>query len=79
MFKEVEKALHTTVYFADMHSSWQRGSNENTNDLLRFFFPRGFDFRTLTETELNEIVELINSRLRLCLNLLSSNDVFCCT
>lgn len=79
MFKELEKALHTTVYFADPHSPWQRGSNENTNGLLRFFFPRGFDFRTLTDRELNKVVKLINSRPRLCLNLLSPDEVFCCT
>lgn len=79
LFKEMEKKLNTTVYFADPHSPWQRGSNENINDVLRFFFPKGFDFRTLSEDELNRVVELINNRPRICLNLLSPNDVFCCT
>lgn len=79
LFRDLEKALHTTVYFADPHSPWQRGSNENTNGLLRFFFPRGFDFRTLTTRRLNKVVKLINSRPRFCLNLLSPDEVFCCT
>lgn len=79
MFKELEKALNTTIYFADPHSPWQRGTNENINDCFRFFFPRGFDFRTLSDADLDEIVELINSRPRFCLNLLSPSDVFRCT
>lgn len=76
LFKDIEKELNTTVYFADPHSPWQRGSNENTNGLLRFFFPRGFDFRTLTDEKLQEIVDLINNRPKLCLDLLSPNEVF---
>lgn len=79
LFKKMEKELNTTVYFADPHSPWQRGSNENVNGQLRFFFPRGFDFRTLTDEKLQEVVDLINSCPKLCLNLLSPNEVFCCT
>ncbi len=74
----LEKALNTTVYFADPHSPWQRGSHENTNGLLRFFFPKGFDFRTLSDQKLNKVVRLIHSRPKLCLNLLSPDEVFCC-
>jgi len=79
LFRELEKALDTTIYFADPHSPWQRGSNENTNGLLRFFFPRGFDFRTLSDRKLKKVVQLINSRPKFCLNLLSPDEVFCCT
>lgn len=75
-FKDMEKELDTTVYFADPHSPWQRGSNENTNGLLRFFFPRGFDFRKLTDEKLQEVIDLINNRPKLCLDLLSPNEVF---
>ena len=79
LFKKLEKALDTTVYFADPHSPWQRGSNENINDCLRFFFPKGFDFRTLSDEQLNKVVDIINSRPRLCLNLFSPNRIFRCT
>ena len=79
LFKQLEKALDTTVYFADPHSPWQRGSNENINDCLRFFFPKGFDFRTLSDEQLNKVVDIINSRPRLCLNLFSPNRILRCT
>lgn len=81
-FKQFQKILETTVYFADPHSPWQRGSNENINGLLRFFFPRGTDFCTISQDILDYIVELINTRPRKCLGWLSPKDVFfnkCCT
>ena len=79
LFKQLEEALDTTVYFADPHSPWQRGSNENINDCLRFFFPKGYDFRDLSDEQLQNVVDLINSRPRLCLNLHSPNRIFRCT
>lgn len=48
-FKELERALNITIYFADVHALWQQGSNENVNGLLRFFFPRGTDFTKVTD------------------------------
>ena len=51
------------IYFAEPHKPWQRGTNENTNDLLRFFFPKGFDFRTITQETVDYIVNLINNVL----------------
>lgn len=78
-FKKIEEALNTTVYFADPHSPWQRPSNENINDCLRFFFPKGFDFISLDDNILNHVVDIINSRPRFCLNLSSPNQIFRCT
>lgn len=75
-FHKLEEDLHTLVYFAEPHKPWQRGTNENTNDLLRFFFPKGYDFRTLTDEELQEVVELINNRPRKCLGWLTPNESF---
>lgn len=81
-FRNIEKDLDTTIYFADLRSPWQRGLNENTNDLLRFFFPKGYDFLSLTDEKLQYVVSLINNRPRKCLNYLSPFEFVskkCCT
>lgn len=52
-FWKLEENLHTLVYFAEPHKPWQRGTNESTNDTVRFFFPKGFDFRTVTDKEIH--------------------------
>ena len=70
-FTEIEKNHDTTVFFADPHSPWQRGSNENTNGLLRFFFPKGTNFLEVSDNEVSEVVSLINNRPRKCLDWLS--------
>lgn len=73
-FKDLEDALGIKVYFADTHAPWQRGSNENVNGLLRFFFPRGTDFNKVTDEQLDAVLELINNRPRKCLGFLSPNE-----
>lgn len=78
-FRELESALNTTIYFADPHAPWQRGTNENTNDLLRFDFPKGCDFRKISQEDVDYVVDLINNRPKICLDLKSPNEVFCCT
>ena len=70
-FKDIEIENNLKVYFADSHSPWQRGSNENINGLIRFFFPRGTDFRNLPQEQLDSVVSLINNRPRKCLGYLS--------
>lgn len=54
------------MYFADAYSSWQRGSNENGNGLLREFFPKKTNFDHVTEEEMKQALQLINHRLRKC-------------
>ena len=66
-FRELEKTLQTQVYFAEPHKPWQRGTNENTNDLIRFFFPKGFDFRTVSDSHIQFVEALLNNRPRKCL------------
>ena len=81
-FLNIEKDLETTIYFTDRHAPWQRGLNENTNDLIRFFFPKGTNFLLVTDDEVAEVVHLINSRPRKCLGYLSPLEFVskrCCT
>jgi IS30 family transposase len=67
-----EMAAHTRfteetgieVYFCDPKSPWQRGSNENTNGLLRQYLPRRLDFRTLTQADFDAIADQLNGRPR---------------
>jgi len=73
---ELTAALGLDVYFADPYSSWQRGTNENTNGLLRRYLPKRTDFTALTQDELDDIVEEINNRPRKCLDYATPNEVF---
>lgn len=66
-FHELEKDLSTLVYFAEPHKPWQRGTNENTNDIVRYFFPKGTDFLSVTEEDVRFVEYLINNRPRKCL------------
>ena len=62
--KDIAKALGCTVYFADPYCSGQKGAVENANKILREFFPKGTDFRLVTQEELNNVQYLINDRPR---------------
>lgn len=62
--KDIGKALGCTVYFADPYCSGQKGAVENANKILREFFPKGTDFRSVTQEELNKVQYQINERPR---------------
>lgn len=75
-FRRIERGLNTRVYFADPHSPWQRGANENANGLLRHYMPKKLDLTHLTPAETNAAAWLINNRPRKCLNWRTPAEVF---
>ena len=74
-FKVLEKSVGFCCYFADPYSSYQRGTNENTNGLLRQFFPKGIDFNEISEEEIDKVAALINNRPRKCLDYRTPHEV----
>ena len=78
-YNEIEKKLNIDVYFADPYASWQRGTNENTNGLLREFYPKRFNFSTITQNNLDVVVNIINNRHRKCLGYKTLAEVFAAT
>lgn len=63
-WKKTEQALDLKVYFADPYCSSQRGRNENLNGLVRDYFPKGTDFKLLTQHDLREVETILNNRSR---------------
>ena len=76
LFRDIERDLHTHIYFADPHAPWQRGLNESTNGMLRFFFPKGTNFLKVSNDDLQRAVTLLNNRPRRCLGYLSPADFY---
>ncbi|AFS71174.1 IS30 family transposase [Exiguobacterium antarcticum] len=74
--ERIRETLGVPMYFVDPYSSWQRGSNENANGLLREFFPKGTDFGKVSRSELAQALAWINGRPRKCLNWKTAYEVF---
>jgi IS30 family transposase len=75
-FKKLEKRTGLNIYFADPYSAWQRGVNENTNGLLRQYFPKGMNFRTIEDEDVSEAVRRLNNRPRKRLGYRTPQEVF---
>jgi IS30 family transposase len=65
--EDITKAIGTKCYFAKPYASWQRGTNENINGLIRWYLPKGTDFSIITDKEVAHIESLINNRPKKCL------------
>jgi IS30 family transposase len=74
--EEIAKALNTSVYFADPYSSWQRGVNENTNGLLRQYWPKKTDFKTVDQCDVEIVLVELNNRPRKVLEYQTPADIF---
>lgn len=75
-WKDIEKYLKTIIYFAHPYSSYERGSNENGNKLLRLFLPKGCNINNYTDDYVMNANELINTKIRKILNYKSSLELF---
>lgn len=75
-WERLEKKSGMTTYFAYPYHFWERGTNENTNGLLRQYFPRSMDFNLITEKELEHVVRRLNDRERKRLRFKSPKSLF---
>jgi IS30 family transposase len=76
MYKALEQRLDTTVYFATPHHAWERGTNENTNGLLRQYLPKGTDLTALTQRQCSALASKLNDRPRRRLAFRTPNEVY---
>jgi IS30 family transposase len=74
--ERVAKTLRAKVYFAHPNCAWERGANENTNGLLRPYFPKGTNVKTITQANIRRAENRLNNRPRKALEFRSPNDVF---
>jgi len=74
--ERVAESLETRVYFAHPYASWERGSNENMNGLVRQYFPKKREFSTITDDEVDMVMNRLNNRPRKCLDFRTPNQVF---
>ena len=74
--QRVSQALDAKFFFARPYASWERGTNENTNGLLRQYFPKDMDFRTITQEDLDFVANEMNHRPRKILGFRTPHAVF---
>jgi len=74
--EQITAALQAPIYFAHPYASWERGLNENTNGLVRQYFPKKYDFARITNAQVKRVTELLNNRPRKTLGYRTPNEVF---
>jgi IS30 family transposase len=72
----IAAGLQARLYFAHPYSSWERGLNENTNGLIRQYFPKKYEFAKITDQDLQQVEDLLNNRPRKTLGYRTPNEVF---
>lgn len=72
----LKEQLHTEVYFAHPYHAWERGLNENTNGLIRQYFPKGLSFELITDNQVQMVMNRLNNRPRKTLGFKTPNEVF---
>jgi len=73
--EKISEALGIAFYFTHPYSSWEKGTNENTNGLIRQYFPKGTDFKHISSEALREVEDALNNRPRKCLQYKSPREV----
>jgi transposase, IS30 family len=76
MYKALERQLHTTFYFATPHHAWERGTNENTNGLLRQYLPKGTPLAALTQRQCTAFAATLNHRPRRRHGFLTPHEIY---
>jgi len=72
----IAAGLQARLYFAHPYSSWERGLNENTNGLVRQYFPKKYEFAKISDQDLQQVEDLLNNRPRKTLGYRTPNEVF---
>ena len=72
----IAAALQARIYFAHPYASWERGLNENTNGLVRQYFPKKYDFSRISDQDLQQVEDRLNNRPRKTLGYRTPNEVF---
>lgn len=74
--RHIAQELDIDFFFTHPYSSWEKGTNENTNGLLRQYFPKGTDFNIISDDTINTVESQLNNRPRKCLNYKSPIEIF---
>ena len=74
--ESIAEGLESDIYFAPPYASWERGINENTNGLIRQYFPEDTNFNEVTDEEVQFVMDRLNSRPRATKNFESPNEMF---